>query len=124
MDERKDARTHARTDGQTDGRTWATLNALPHSTNSGGIKISIHYICEKKGGGGKEGCSKEPSHRDGSFQCPQPKITMMSTIMMIAPCSIFEKKRGGGGKRGECDATSPLSMDSVLYTIIVIMDAT
>ena len=30
MDERKDART--------DGRTWATLNALPHSTNSGGIK--------------------------------------------------------------------------------------
>ena len=35
MDERKDART----DGQTDGRTWATLNALPHSTNSGGIKI-------------------------------------------------------------------------------------
>ena len=35
MDERKDARTHAR----TDGRTWATLNALPHSTNSGGIKI-------------------------------------------------------------------------------------
>ena len=34
MDERKDART----DGQTDGRTWATLNALPHSTNSGGIK--------------------------------------------------------------------------------------
>ena len=29
MDERKDART--------DGRTWATLNALPHSTNSGGI---------------------------------------------------------------------------------------
>ena len=37
MDERKDART----DGQTDGRTWATLNALPHSTNSGGIKILI-----------------------------------------------------------------------------------
>ena len=31
MDERKDART--------DGRTWATLNALPHSTNSGGIKM-------------------------------------------------------------------------------------
>ena len=31
MDKRKDART--------DGRTWATLNALPHSTNSGGIKI-------------------------------------------------------------------------------------
>ena len=30
MDERKDART--------DGRTWATLNALPHSTKSGGIK--------------------------------------------------------------------------------------
>ena len=29
MDERKDART--------DGRTWATLNALPHSANSGGI---------------------------------------------------------------------------------------
>ena len=23
-----------------DGRTWATLNALPHSTNSGGIKIA------------------------------------------------------------------------------------
>ena len=43
MDERKDARTHGRTDGQTDGRTdgrtWATLNALPHSTNSGGIII-------------------------------------------------------------------------------------
>ena len=38
MDERKDARTHTRTDGQTDGRTWATLNALRHSTNSGGIK--------------------------------------------------------------------------------------
>ena len=36
MDERKDART----DGQTDGRTWATLNALPHSTNSGGIKMA------------------------------------------------------------------------------------
>ena len=31
MDERKDART--------EGGTWATLNALPHSTNSGGIKI-------------------------------------------------------------------------------------
>ena len=46
MDERKDARTHAR----TDGRTWATLNALPHSTNSGGIitclqpkKMSVMY---------------------------------------------------------------------------------
>ena len=38
MDERRDARTHARTDGQTDGRTWATLNALPHSSNGGGIK--------------------------------------------------------------------------------------
>ena len=37
MDEQKDART----DGQTDGRTWATLNALPHSTNSGGIKRKI-----------------------------------------------------------------------------------
>ena len=24
--------------------------------------ISNYYICEKKGGGGKEGCSKEPSH--------------------------------------------------------------
>ena len=32
MDGQKDART--------DGRTWATLNALPHSTNSGGIKIT------------------------------------------------------------------------------------
>ena len=31
----------ARTDGQTDGRTWATLNALPHSTNSGGIKMLV-----------------------------------------------------------------------------------
>ena len=37
MDEWKYTRMHARTDGQTDGRTWATLNALPHSTNSGGI---------------------------------------------------------------------------------------
>ena len=37
MDERKDARTDARTDGRTDGRTWATLNALPHSSNGGGI---------------------------------------------------------------------------------------
>ena len=37
MDEQKDARTHARTDRRTDGRTRATLNALPHSTNSGGI---------------------------------------------------------------------------------------
>ena len=38
MDERKDART----DGRTDRRTWATLNALPHSTNSGGIKIIMN----------------------------------------------------------------------------------
>ena len=35
MDERTEGRTHAR----TDGRTWATLNARPHSTNGGGIKI-------------------------------------------------------------------------------------
>ena len=41
MDERKNARTHARTDGQTDGRTWATLNALPHATNSGGITMFL-----------------------------------------------------------------------------------
>ena len=41
MDERKDARTHARTDGRTDGRTWATFNALPHSTNSGGITKNV-----------------------------------------------------------------------------------
>ena len=25
--------------GRTDGQTWATLNALPHSSNGGGIKI-------------------------------------------------------------------------------------
>ena len=31
-----------RTEGRTDGRTWATLNALPRSTNSGGIKIREH----------------------------------------------------------------------------------
>ena len=37
-DGRTEGRTDARTDGRTDGRTWATLNALPHSTNSGGIK--------------------------------------------------------------------------------------
>ena len=29
-----------RTDARTDGQTWATLNALPHSTNGGGINIS------------------------------------------------------------------------------------
>ena len=65
MDERKDAQTHAR----TDGRTWATLNALPHSTNSGGIKIvniflpMIFSICFE--------CSKELSHWDCSFEYPQ-----------------------------------------------------
>ena len=43
MDERKDA--HGRTDRRTDGWTWATLNALPHSANSGGIKsISGGFI--------------------------------------------------------------------------------
>ena len=26
-----------RTDGRPDTRTWATLNALPHSSNGGGI---------------------------------------------------------------------------------------
>ena len=36
MDERNlDVRTH----GRTDGRTSATLYALPHSSNGGGIKI-------------------------------------------------------------------------------------
>ena len=34
-----DERTEGHTEGHTDGRTWATLNALPHSTNGGGIKI-------------------------------------------------------------------------------------
>ena len=40
-----------RTEGRTDGRTQATLNALPHSTNSGGIKIVItlhQYIFLRK----------------------------------------------------------------------------
>ena len=37
---------HAR----TQGRTWATLNALPHSSNSGGIK---------NGGGGRAGVNQE-----------------------------------------------------------------
>ena len=36
MDERRDART--------DGRTWATLNALPHSSNGGGIKINEVFV--------------------------------------------------------------------------------
>ena len=39
-----DERTDARTDGQTDGRTWATLNALPNSTNGGGIKNDSNRI--------------------------------------------------------------------------------
>ena len=39
MDERTEGRTHGRMGGRTDGRTWATLNALPHSTNGGGIKM-------------------------------------------------------------------------------------
>ena len=43
MDERKDART----DGQTDGRTWATLNALPHSTNSEGKKDTSTVVPTK-----------------------------------------------------------------------------
>ena len=30
-----------RTEGRTHGRTLATLNALPHSTNGGGIKIDF-----------------------------------------------------------------------------------
>ena len=34
-------RTEGRTDACTDGRTWATLNALPHSSNSGGIKTKV-----------------------------------------------------------------------------------
>ena len=41
-DGRTEGRTDACTDGRTDGRTWATLNALPHSTNSGGINIDLH----------------------------------------------------------------------------------
>ena len=52
MDERRDARTHARTDGRTDGRTWATLNALPHSSNGGGIKTWKFIILLSRGGGG------------------------------------------------------------------------
>ena len=40
-DGRTEGRTHGRTDGQTDGRTWATLNALPHSSNGGGIKRNV-----------------------------------------------------------------------------------
>ena len=95
MDERKDARTHARTDrrtdGRTDGRTWAMLNALPHSTNSGGI-ITCDEICLT----GLQirvrneklfflflnqniwcGYSKEPSHWDGSFEHPKHMFKLM-----------------------------------------------
>ena len=59
MDERKDARTDAR----TDGRTWATLNALPHSTNSGGIKIKhVHQTCNKDHGKQGEQLLKSGDH--------------------------------------------------------------
>ena len=40
-DGRTEGRTDARTDRRTDRRTWATLNALPHSTNSGGITSQL-----------------------------------------------------------------------------------
>ena len=38
-----------RTEGRTDEQTWATLNALPHSTNGGGIKKKAEfYLVEPK----------------------------------------------------------------------------
>ena len=58
MDERKDART--------DGRTWATLNALPHSTNSGGIKIT--YIYGSRGGGQGSGPHPMKNHKHIGFR--------------------------------------------------------
>ena len=39
-----DGRADAQTDPGTDTRTWATLNALPHSSNGGGIKINLRVL--------------------------------------------------------------------------------
>ena len=39
-----DERTEGRTDGRTYGRTWVTLNALPHSTNGGGITTKEYQL--------------------------------------------------------------------------------